>query len=98
MGHNSIITDDMEHCMVCRSSHVVWHHVVFGTANRRLSDYYGLIVPLCPFHHNESQKGVHFDRELDLYFKRLAQTKFEEKYPKLNFVEIFGKNYKEEET
>lgn len=82
--------------MVCRSTHVVWHHVIYGTANRRLSDYYGLIVPLCPFHHNESSEGVHFNKKLDLHFKRLAQTKFEEHYPDLNFVEIFGKNYKED--
>lgn len=98
MGHdnNSIMTNDMNHCWVCGSNHVQWHHVIFGTANRRLSDYYGLIVPLCPFHHTESSEGVHFNKEFDLYLKRIAQTKFEQAYPDLNFVEIFGKNYKEE--
>lgn len=27
------------------------HHVMHGTANRKLSEHYGLKVYLCPYHH-----------------------------------------------
>ena len=61
--------------------------------NRKWSEKYGLVVPLCYMHHNGSDAGVHFDKTLDTALKIMAQRKFEETYPELNFREIFGKNY-----
>lgn len=91
---NSIITDDMEHCFICEGINPEWHHVIFGNTGRRtLADYYGLIAPLCAKHHRDHKHGVHFNKELDKYLKRIAQEKFKEHYPELNFQEIFGKNY-----
>lgn len=91
----SIITNDMNHCFVptCRSSHVVTHHCLHGWANRSLADKYGLFVPLCGFHHNQSSEGVHFNRAFDEYLEQLAEEKFKEHYPDLDFVETFGKNF-----
>ena len=89
----SIITDDMEHCIHCGSTMVEIHHIMFGTANRKLSDKYGLVVPLCPYCHRGGQ-GVHQNRQLDLKLKKLAQSKFEQEYPDLDWLEIFGRNYK----
>lgn len=93
MGKKSILTNDMDHCMVCLNTNPEVHHVFFGMANRKLSDKYGLVVPLCHIHHRTSSLSPHFDREFDLTLKRYAQEKFQEVYPKLNFQEIFGKNY-----
>lgn len=89
----SIIVKDMKHCCVCGSNQVHVHHVFFGYSNRKWSEKYHLTVPLCPMHHNMSNEGIHFNKEMDLKFKEKAQIAFEEKYPNLNFREIFGRNY-----
>lgn len=88
----SILASDMEHCMLCGAPNPHIHHVCFGP-NRKWSEKYKLTVPLCAMHHNMSNAGVHFDKTLDTALKIMAQRKFEEVYPELNFLEIFGKNY-----
>lgn len=88
----SILAEDMEHCMICGAMHPHVHHVL-GASNRKWSEKYRLVVPLCYMHHNGSNAGVHFDKTLDTALKIMAQRKFEEVYPELNFKEIFGKNY-----
>jgi hypothetical protein len=89
----SIIVDCMDNCFVCGSPYVEIHHVIYGTANRKLSDMYGLVVPLCHEHHT-GQTGVHFNRDFDLYLKKLAQRKFEAVYgANKGFREVFGKSY-----
>lgn len=89
----SIICEDMEHCMVCSSPYAEVHHVIYGTANRKLSEKYGLKVPLCHKHHTGSA-GVHFNRDFDMHLKKLAQERFEAKYgASESFREVFGRNY-----
>lgn len=65
------------------------HHCIHGTSNRKNAEKYGFKVWLCHFHH----RAVHMDRELDLYFIRLAQSKFEETHTREEFMAIFGKNW-----
>ena len=89
----SIITDNLEQCYICKTKPAEIHHIVFGTANRDLSTKFGLIVPLCPMHHREGPHAVHRDRNADLYFKRLAQKQFGKHFPEYNFQEVFGKDY-----
>lgn len=69
------------------------HHAIFGTAARALSERYGLKVYLCQYHHRLSKDAVHQNAEIAIYVKRQAQKRFEETYPELSFLEIFGKNY-----
>lgn len=89
----SILVDCMDYCLICGSPYVEVHHVMYGTANRKLSDKYGLVVPLCQEHHRGSS-GVHFRRSLDLQLKKLAQEKFNDLYgANTSFKEVFGKNY-----
>lgn len=83
----SIIQDEKV-CLVCGSTNTVIHHCFFGTANRKLSEKYGLKVYLCPKHHNMSDEGVHFNKELDTQIKELAREKFEETYP-YDFQRLF---------
>lgn len=92
----SILTDDLEHCIICGSYPVNKHEIFFGTGKRQLSMKYGLVIPLClEYHHNQiAQKGIHFDKDLCDYWHIKGQTAFEEKYPDLDFLKIFGKNYK----
>lgn len=83
---NSIIQTEKV-CYVCRSPYVECHHIFKGTANRKLSDKYGLTVWLCPEHHR-GNTGVHFNRRLDDELKEIAEARFKEKYP-YNFKRIF---------
>ena len=88
----SIISDKQE-CFICHSTHnLQMHHIFFGTANRKLSEENGLKVWLCWDCH-EGGNGVHHNRELDLWHKKMAQKKFEETHSREEFMKIFGKNY-----
>lgn len=89
----SIIVDDMDHCLVCGRAYPEIHHCIFGTSNRKKSDQYGLIVPLCADHHR-GDSGPHKNRSFDLYLKRAAQIAFELHYGNRDdFIKEFGKSY-----
>lgn len=90
----SIITKNFDQCLVCGTYlNIHKHEVMFGNGKRQLSIKYGLVVPLCGRHHNMSNEGVHYNRILDLKLKQQAQKAFEYKYPDLDFIKIFHKNY-----
>jgi hypothetical protein len=85
-------------CLVCGNTQVEEHHVIYGTANRKLSEKYGLKVWLCNKHHTASlyldkSTAVHFNKVFDEKLKKMAQRKFEEVYPELDFLKVFGRNY-----
>lgn len=90
----SVIQKDKE-CYVCgkvRGLHD--HHILFGTANRKLSELYGLKVWLCVEHHTGSNEAVHHNKELDMNLKKLAQKYYEANYgTREDFRETFGRNY-----
>lgn len=69
------------------------HHVMGGTANRRLSEKYGLKVYLCLNHHRFGPKAVHKNAEVAELLHKEAQKAFLWIYPNLDFRKIFGKNY-----
>lgn len=89
----SIIQKSKE-CFVCRTVYGLHeHHIFYGTSNRKLSEKYGLKVWLCGADHNMSNRGVHFNKELDIKLKQLAQRKFEETHTREEFRTIFGKSW-----
>lgn len=69
------------------------HHVIFGTANRKLSEKYGLKVYLCLAHHEEGPEAVHKNAKLARMLKARAQRAFSIRFLDLDWMEIFGKNY-----
>ncbi len=69
------------------------HHIFGGTANRRLSEEYGLKVYLCLEHHEHGSEAVHKNADVADILHRIGQQAFEREYPNLEFREIFGKNY-----
>lgn len=73
------------------------HHVIFGTANRRLSEKYGLKVYLCLYHHTEGKYAVHNNAQMANRLKQMAQRAFQKQFPEKDWMEIFGKNYLEGE-
>ena len=62
-------------------------------AKRKISEKYGCWCYLCAIHHNLSNAGVHFNKELDIELKQMAQKRFNEVYPDLDFLKTFGRNY-----
>lgn len=88
---------DDTRCFICMiegrySRGVHWHHI-FGAANRKWSEKYGLKVRLCLYHHTGSNKAVHMNEEADYCLKKIGQYMFELVYPHLDFFSIFRKNY-----
>lgn len=91
----SLFTDDLDHCIICGKSPINKHEIFFGAKNRQKSIQYGLVIPLCTAeHHNQvGCTGIHFDKVLREEWQIKGQKKFQEVYPDLDFLEIFGKNY-----
>jgi len=81
-------------CELCgREGCVTRHHVYFGSANRRLSEKWGMVAMLCPDCHQNGPHAVHRCRETDLMIKRKYQRIFEETHTRVLFIGIFGRNY-----
>lgn len=94
MKAESLISNE-HRCYICgTTTDIHCHHIFYGTANRKQSDKYGCWIYLCAYHHNMSDKGIHFNRELDLKIKKLCQEKWEAEYGnREQFRSVFGKSY-----
>lgn len=86
----SILTNDLDHCVICSSKKDHLHEVFFGR-NRANSIKYGCVIPLCSTHHTE----MHRNKEWQDYWHIVAQKRFMEYYHKSvdEFIEIFKINY-----
>lgn len=102
MTMKSIMHDKRDRtCYLCMRLHGdydtrAWlqeHHVMAGTANRRMSEKYGLKVYLCLQHHLEGPEAVHKNGKIAGMLKQEAQKAFIRKYPNLSFRDIFGISY-----
>ncbi len=80
-------------CFKTQSTYNLHKHHIFGAANRKHSETYGLWVWLRADWHNLSDYGVHFNKEFDTELKQLAQRKFEETHTREEFMRLIGKNY-----
>ena len=87
----SIIQTNKANCFICGGRASEEHHCIYGIANRKLSEKYGLKVYLCTDCHRIGRYAVHRCYEMDLKLKKIAQRKFEKKYPELSFLKIFRK-------
>ena len=91
------ILQTVKRCYVCGTTYNIHdHHIFGGTANRKNSENHVFKVFLCGHHHNMSNEGVHFNRELDLKLKRECQAKFEETHSREEFMAIIVKIYLED--
>ena len=89
------ILQDKKQCYVCGSTIVHIHEVFYGARNRQKSIEDGCCVYLCPRHHNMSNNGIHFNKELDLGVKQSMERKWLETYNKTidDFIKRYGRNY-----
>lgn len=91
----SILQEDDNICFLCGGwGACEWHHI-FGGANRKKSEHYGLKVRLHHNCHNEPPDGAHFNQEIMDYLRQTGQIKAMEYYGWniVQFRRIFGKNY-----
>lgn len=88
----SIITNDLEHCIICGTKKDNLHEVFYGSY-RHTSIKYGLVIPLCESHHTKGESAIHHDRDFDLKMKFLAQEIFVNKYSLELFIKEFGMDY-----
>lgn len=83
-------------CYICGLyAPVEEHHIFFGTANRKMSEKYGLKVYLCEEHHRGTI-GVHgkLGHSLDVRLKKDAEKQFlRQGHTIEEFISLFGKNY-----
>jgi hypothetical protein len=68
------------------------HHVLSGTANRKLSERYGLWVYLCHDCHT-GKDGAQYDPEKNRMLKIEAQMAFEALYSHDEWMKVFRRNY-----
>ena len=88
------ILQDKKRCYVCGNTNIHIHEVYFGK-NRQKSIEDGCCVYLCPRHHNASNDGVHFNKDLDLRLKREMEKQWLKTYNKTieQFIMRYGRNY-----
>lgn len=92
---------DSSYCFLCKILYgddfpkpTEEHHAIGGNGKRDLSTKYGLTVRLCAKHHIYGKEAVHNNIEMNRIVQRKAQEAFEKAHKELNFMEIFGRNYK----
>ena len=67
------------------------HHMIFGTAKRKLADQDGLTVRLCNFHHRQLHTTGLYKEEL----QKIAEQSYLEYYNATidDFIRRYGINY-----
>lgn len=81
-------------CWCCLTTEgLEYHHIFFGTANRKISDKHHFTCWLCHEHHTGSNHSVHRDRVLDLVLKKVCQAKYEETHSREDFIKLIGRSY-----
>lgn len=76
MGKKSLYSEERE-CWLCHNTNVHRHHIYPGNGRRDASEREGCWVYLCPAHHNMSDFGIHFDKELDRAMREDCQRRWE---------------------
>lgn len=91
-------TEHTRTCYACgctATQNFMHEHHVFGGANRKNSEKYGLKVHLCYVCHTDNKMGVHGqNKELMKKLHEEGQKAFEREHgSRKEFMNIFGKNY-----
>ncbi len=94
MTRYSIIQKEKQ-CIVCETTLNIHTHEVFYGRNRKKSIEDGCCVYLCGRHHNQSNEGVHFNKELDISLKKMMETSWLKYYNATidDFIKRYGRNY-----
>lgn len=89
---DSIIQTE-KRCFLCyRKTCLERHHIFAGVANRRISEREGLWIWLCADCHRGTE-GAQYDKETNLFLKRLAQQAYEKTHTRQQWMDLIRKNY-----
>ena len=88
------ILQNEKYCWVCGTTYNLHKHHIYGGGNRQVSEANGFWIYLCAKHHNMSNDGVHFNKELDTTLKMVCQQEFERTHTHKEFMDRIGKNYR----
>lgn len=104
------IVQTQKECYICRylvaqqgyygelpSAGLHKHHIMFGIANRKKSEHFGLLVYLCVPHHEYGPDAVHSNRDVRIFLCRIGQQVFEQKYSHEKYMQEFGRDWMCEE-
>ena len=69
------------------------HHIMFGIANRKKSEHFGLWVYLCVPHHEYGPDAVHSNRDVRIFLCQIGQQVFEQKYSHEKYMQEFGRDW-----
>lgn len=84
----SILTNDLEHCFICKRMASDMHEI-YSAGNRRISMQNGYCVPLCRTCHQE----ITINNTMNLQLKQLCQMEVEKQMTREEFIKTIGKNY-----
>lgn len=80
-------------CYICGAqTGLESHHVLAGTANRKVSEKYGLTVWLCHRHHTGTD-GAQYGKDKNQWLKEEAQKAFERIHSHDEWMRVIGRNY-----
>lgn len=90
----SIISDEKK-CFICGSTQNLECHHIFEGSLRKASEKYGLKVWLCARCHRYADGQIRHNPtpEIDRSLKALAQKRFTEVYPEINWLRVFHRNW-----
>lgn len=91
------ILQDRKECFCCGTTlNLERHHVIHGTAGRKIADRLGLTIWLRAEHHRGAY-SPHQRRDVDLRYKRFAQSCYMDRYGTKSGYALWmaevGKNY-----
>ena len=96
----SIIQEDKTHCYICERNGngdpLEEHHIFFGTANRKISDKFGLTVHICGNRcHRLGKDSVHKNAQVCRILQAKAQQIAMQHYgwSEDDFRALIGKSY-----
>lgn len=69
---------DIHFCKICGQPFAEKHHIIFKSQCKPLDKCIYNHVYLCAKHHRDHRQGVHFNKELDSYFKTQFKGKLEQ--------------------
>lgn len=87
-NRKSILTDDLEHCFVCKRQATDLHEVYSG-GSRKASMENDFVCPIC----RQCHQHITLDYKDNLKLKQLCQKKYEENHTREEFLSIIHKNY-----
>lgn len=86
----SLMTDDLEHCYICKKKAVQYHHIFNASARNKCTEDH-LWIPVCfdchVMIHNERSQRTNYN------LKRDAQLVYEETHTHQEYMDRYGKNY-----